>query len=495
MEQPTTVRKPEGGFVFISVRQVCRVWVAYQQRLIQIVDLWVWFATQELVARRCQVQRGQPIHYREEELTRLVGGTHSMPVSLRRLAQAGLLHWDETKLTFPDERTHMSDSEALTTMLAQIANSNRRIPVPRRLLRYLAGGCHKVMVATILGHLLRCLYYRQGECAPRGHCKATWIATVFGVSLRQVKQTRHRLEELDLLQRSATVQWVLNRYGQTMTVNLQWDGPRYDTHPRDETAALQPRAAVSALGSEPSACADPQPEILTEFPFSTHPIAPRDLVSGPRVPVKTAPLSPSESAPIAPPDSYSELSTRREHQKPARGGVPGLLTTLFLEARTALREGRAPKAEEGPVVMRNVPASGSHVPSIPALSPVSETLLKEGEDNPAEAPLPTPSLRHILVQDLRDTTRLLQLYEQAVSARLIGSCEADRLAFVALAHHVLAYRPTNPGGLFTQLLRTGHFDYATQDDEDRAVRRLKRHFYGGTPPILPVVETALRRVG
>jgi hypothetical protein len=510
MEQPTTVRKPEGGFVFISVRQVCRAWVAYQQRLIHIVDLWVWFAAQELVARRCQVQRGQPIHYQEAELTRLVGGTHSMPVSLRRLAQAGLLHWAETTLTFPDERSALGDSEALTTMLTQIANRDRRIPVPRRLIRYLAGGCPKVMVATILGHLMRCLYYRQGECRPTGHCKATWIATVFGVSLRQVKQTRHLLEELGLVQRSTTVQWVLNRYGQTMTFNLQWEGPRYDTTPRDLTPVTERLAAGSAVGGEASGCGvlDPAQEPLTEGPCltlnSSTLIPITDAVADPLAapvsdaisPVHIAPLPHPKSAEIAPPDSHAELSTRREHQKPARRGAPGLLTTLFLEARIALREGRAPKAEEGPAVMRSVPASGSHVPSVPASSPVSETLVKELEDSPAETPLPTPSLRHILVQDLRETGRLLQLYAQAVTAGLIGSSEADRLAFVALAHHVLSYRPANPGGLFTQLLRTRHFDYATQDDEDSAVRRLKRHLYGGSPAALqPVVETALRRAG
>ena len=166
MEHPTTVRKPEGGFVFISVRQLCRAWVAYQQRLICLVDLWVWFAAQELVARRCQLKAGQTAHYRVEELTRLVGGTHSMPVSLRRLATAGLLHWEETTLTFPDERAHRGDTEALTAMLEQITNRHRLIPVPRRLLRYLAGGCPKVTVATILGHLHALFVLPPGRVPP-----------------------------------------------------------------------------------------------------------------------------------------------------------------------------------------------------------------------------------------------------------------------------------------------------------------------------------------
>jgi hypothetical protein len=83
-----------------------------------------------------------------------------------------------------------------------------------------------------------------------------------------------------------------------------------------------------------------------------------------------------------------------------------------------------------------------------------------------------------------------------LTAGLLGSSEADRLAFVALAQHVLSYRPANAGGLFTQLLRKRHFNYATQDDEDSAQRRLTRHFYSGPPTGLQsIVETVLRRAG
>jgi len=104
-------------------------------------------------------------------------------------------------------------------------------------------------------------------------------------------------------------------------------------------------------------------------------------------------------------------------------------------------------------------------------------------------------LRHITRQDLHDTERLLLLYEQAVTAGLIGPSEADRLTFVALAQHVLAYRPDNAGGLFTQLLRKRQCDYITQDDEDTAQRRLKRFLYDGTPPVLRPALTAKRRTG
>jgi hypothetical protein len=124
---------------------------------------------------------------------------------------------------------------------------------------------------------------------------------------------------------------------------------------------------------------------------------------------KSAPPPSPKSTQSAPPDSHSELSTRTEHQKPSGAGTPGFLIALFLEARTALREGRAPKTEERPVVLRSVSASRTHMPNVLASSPVSETLVKKGQDSSAATSLPTPSLRHILVQDLPDTGRLLQL--------------------------------------------------------------------------------------
>ena len=90
------------------------------------------------------------------------------------------------------------------------------------------------------------------------------------------------------------------------------------------------------------------------------------------------------------------------------------------------------------------------------------------------------------LHDLRDTGRLLALYAQAVQAQWLGSSEAERLAFVALAQHVLTYRPENAGGLFTHLVRTRRFAYITQADEDTARQRLHRYLYRDTcPSLLP----------
>jgi hypothetical protein len=89
-----------------------------------------------------------------------------------------------------------------------------------------------------------------------------------------------------------------------------------------------------------------------------------------------------------------------------------------------------------------------------------------------------PTLHHIGREDLTDIERVLVLYRQAVQQRLIGSSEAERLTFVALAQHVLSCRAQNEGGLFRHLLKQKRYHCVTQVDEDVALGRLKQHLYG-----------------
>lgn len=407
-------RKPEGGFQFIAVRQLCAVWCAYEIARIRLIDVRVWFAAQELVARRCQLRPERQPTYTYDELARVVGGGGDVSASLHRLQASGLLTWAPHAITF-NLSLPEPVSSALEPMLAQITNHKRRVPVPRRLLRFLAQGCTRVLLATVLGHLFRCLYYRDGQCQPEGLCKASWIAEVFGVSERAVKTARRRLEAIGFLQRSATPQWLLNRYGQRMTINLRWTGL-----PLPE--ALHP---------------EPAPEL--------------------------APLPTALPDQIAPPDSHQQLPTEENNQKPAASRPTGALSTLFQQAREAIRTGTAPLTDPGPVVRCHVATP------LPQEKPVAAK--KEA------APLPAPTLRHILLQDLKDTGRLLELYAQAIPAKLIGSSEAERLTFVGLAQHVLACRPENAGGLFRQLLTRRCFHFVTQEEEDAAQQRLKQHLY------------------
>src|SRR5438552_14275753 len=104
-------RKPLGGFVFLTVQQLCLLWWAYRARLIQFMDFRVWFAALEMTARRCQIDSGQVPEYTPRELHGLVGGVggEHLRASLRRLEAIGLLTWSRTQLTFATSPADLRD--------------------------------------------------------------------------------------------------------------------------------------------------------------------------------------------------------------------------------------------------------------------------------------------------------------------------------------------------------------------------------------------------
>lgn len=91
-----------------------------------------------------------------------------------------------------------------------------------------------------------------------------------------------------------------------------------------------------------------------------------------------------------------------------------------------------------------------------------------------------PTLKDVSLDDLRDTGRLLVLFTQAVAAGLVGESDGERLNFVAAGEHAIVKGTQNPAGLFMFLVRNRQWNYCTNDDEDAANERLKRHFYGAT---------------
>ena len=127
-----------------------------------------------------------------------------------------------------------------------------------------------------------------------------------------------------------------------------------------------------------------------------------------------------------------------------------------------------------PTVLATLPSRLERIQERDSRRPVVITGGKGG------APLSAPTLDNLRVEDLEDTGRLLRLHDQAVARELVSSSEADRLKFVAAAEHARAVGRANPCGLFARLVRRGFWHFATQDDEDRASRRLKSHLFG--PP-------------
>lgn len=215
-----------GGYTLITGTALMAAWWAYKRRSIRLADLRAWFACCELVAQRRASGTESGFRPAESHVACITAvDLPATAASVRRLAAAGLLTGGEKGLSIPDEfAVEVSlPSDLSQRELTQVRHHARRVPVPRRMLRVLATSTRPVFIATVLGHLLRCLFSRSGKVASSGLCKSSWIAEVFGVDERNVKAARRELVECGWLLVDHASQRFLNRWGLPVRVNLDWE--------------------------------------------------------------------------------------------------------------------------------------------------------------------------------------------------------------------------------------------------------------------------------
>jgi hypothetical protein len=414
------VRKPAGGFALVSVMKLSMVWWAFRAKLLRASDLRVYFACHLAVAARCRTGVGREPRFTHDEIARSCGvEERSIRSSLRRLETSGLLTWSDAGISFASspDNLPLEDLSGFWAMFEKLPNRKRLVPVPRRILRLMTDGASSNLIATILGHLIRCLYYWPDEgCRSHGSCKSSWIASVFGISLRGAKSARKELLALGFLIRKESPQWRLNRLGLELEINLEWPGvekrqaekvgpPKLEAKSREPEAPSEPEEPAAASGHE---FAPPPAQNCTAF---------------------------------APPESDKELSYgESKNQKPSSGGSPSA------------------KNESGDCISNQ-----------------GTEKTKAKDQASGEAP---PILRNVVLADLRDTGRLLELLDQAVEAKLIGGSERERLLFVGAAEHARSIGKGNPCGLFIHLVKGKLWHFLTAEDEDRANARLKAHLFG-----------------
>lgn len=389
-----TIRtKPEGGFRLIGAYELLGVYYAYSAGLIRWYDVRVWFAAQEAVARRCVAKKGVPKCYREGEIANLVGGTKEKHIrgALKRLQLAGLLRWSEAEITFPKSPEDLTcdDMSGFWTMVEDFSQANRKVPVPRRTIRFIASEARKVLTATMLGHLFRCCYFRRGEYSSEGSCSAAWVARVFGLDERNVKTARRQLDSIGWLVRVKSAGWHRQRFGGRWAVKPDWSWGESRKKP---TVVEQP------IGKKATQERSPQIAVL----------------DGKRSPLLI----------------LKENSFGSKNQKPAA-------------------------AADRP--------TGVCKP---------ESLV----DKP-------PTLKHVAMEDLRDTARTVRLFEYAAKEGLVRRCEADRLKVVAAAERALRVANHNPCGFFATLVRRRLWHHVSQEEEERARSRLRRHTFEHTFPV------------
>lgn len=260
--------KPEGGYVLLTPGRILRAWELHHAKIITLLDLRVWLACHELVARRLGPQNRARANYTLDELATLTNSTR-VAASIRRLERSGLLSWSPRTITFSDAAPEHSYTESVSL--------RRLVPVPRRLLRALAAGVPRSTLATVLALLLRCAFIRRGVCSWHGRCKSSWVAETFGIHQRSVKRARGWLRAEGWLEATESPAWVRNRWGGAVVV-------------RGDLAQPQRRS---------------------------------DRQSHPPTDRRLSPRRATRAPHLSPPDSHKHPLRAYNHQNPADGGLPG----------------------------------------------------------------------------------------------------------------------------------------------------------------------------
>src|SRR5512142_1021277 len=305
VKDPVPRRKPEGGFAFFTVTQLVMAWSALREGECGLKELRTYFALAEMKSRRCGPSDDAAPQFSARELRALIGGAGGERETVRKLVALGLLREvSKASIEFATDPKELGfEPTTLEASLALIFHPDRRVPVPRRIIRLIAGGARRTLIATILGHLIRCLFYKHGACHPKGCVKASWIAEVFGVSERRVHEQRQHLVELGWLIPQETSQRTLNGHGLWVTINLAW------SRLTEAKAKLyEPEPPVVALAGAGEGASEPPPPPA-------------------EAPIKPSPPPAQETVETVTPhieENKEPLPRGSKNQKPACGGTTGV---------------------------------------------------------------------------------------------------------------------------------------------------------------------------
>jgi len=188
-----------------------------------------------LAAKRSAARRGRrpqkngpDLNALERELLALVDGTsvRLVRMALRRIQHAGLATIGEAGIAFPPFEMRWTPVDAAMPPIPRAATAQkfgaRRVPVPRRMLSYLAFVVSPSVAATALGQLIHTLHWEGMVCRIHGTCTVRQVSDLFGVHSRSVKRARAHLRAIGWLVNDGEQSG--NSVGDSM-MNLTWKCP------------------------------------------------------------------------------------------------------------------------------------------------------------------------------------------------------------------------------------------------------------------------------
>jgi len=290
-------RKPAGGFALLTVDHILLPWHAYQHGLIEPLTLRGYLASREMSERRCELEPGTRGHYRARELQELLGPAvrrSQATTVIEALEASGLVAWTEPAIRLIPQPTDLQglDPSAYAALRAHVHPLLYRVPVPRRLLRYLAREGSPGLIATTLGVVLQCLrYYRKDKaCRSGGTLSAAWLAACFGLAERTASRGLATLAALGWLATVPPPPEIRHPDGPWRVANLAWDVPPAERPParaaprrrRPVQLELLPLAGIAASAPPAGAAHSPEPPAGGGVPEASTPdaTAVRALIEG-----------------------------------------------------------------------------------------------------------------------------------------------------------------------------------------------------------------------
>ncbi|MBW4422801.1 MAG: hypothetical protein KME13_27090 [Myxacorys californica WJT36-NPBG1] len=171
--------------------------------------------------KRSKNEKPSPVYFRIDEIRQRIGtqSERLIRADLKQLETNGLLSFSEDAITIAS--VPLTFTQRLLERLGQ--SMRRLIPVPRRMLEFLAQCPCPSLLRGILVYLLRGLSIRQGAINTCGSVKSSWVAQVADISLRAAKSVRARLIQMGWLSKDVgSTQRKLNSTGAYFRINTTW---------------------------------------------------------------------------------------------------------------------------------------------------------------------------------------------------------------------------------------------------------------------------------
>jgi hypothetical protein len=195
------------------------------------------------------------------------------------------------------------------------SEKGKLVPVPRRIIRFLAKCEKRSTILVLLTYLERGMSLDKGKIKNAGTAKASLIASQTGLSLRSVRTVRAELLDLGIITPDTTkYQKKLNRDGAYFTINLCW------IHRKPEV--INRKGSAGTIKSP----------IAEKTVLSAYYVKPSQVVNNLRLEARIiAPLLVKNSPQIAPPyrDKITSKELRNQKTQDYSSNLTGVYTTNF----------------------------------------------------------------------------------------------------------------------------------------------------------------------